>query len=303
MNYEHKYYKYKNKYLKSKLMTGGDGNTGSVVNDINSGIIAPLKTTLLQPPQQNKSSTLSENKSSQLRGCPIKWMIHKETELSKRLVEFQSQFDCSKNVDGLHMTMAFCNINPNIYALVKELIEVELDKLLRTGEFGQPLHIREKAYKPIGGFLIAMEYFTSPAILDIVSKFRKLVIDIVINKCKELYTVDLLDDELENYIFQFDRKKGEIIKIKVHDDKIKDLPPLNYDAKTVMFYVNGKWKEIIQLRIDDFLPHISIVDDGKMKSGKECKNSDKLQSISIKPDCNREFVYDEKDFAGTLLLR
>lgn len=289
MNYEHKYYKYKNKYLQSKSLVGGNP-------------IRQTKNTSLQPPQRNKSIVSSEENLPRLRMCPIKWMINKETVLSKRLIEFQNQFVCPKNVDGLHMTMAFCNIDFNIYKLVKDEIENELSKLLKTGEFGGPVHIRERSYKAIGGFLVAVEYYTSPAIINIVTNIRKMVLDIVIKKCQELYTKDIPENEINNYVFIFDRKANEIIKIQVHNDKIKELPGLNFDATSVMFYINGKWKEIIQLRTDNFLPHISIVNDGKLKSGKECNNSDKLSIISLKPNCDKEFMYDDKDFVESLLL-
>ncbi len=321
MDNKHKYYKYKSKYLNEKILVGG-GNEDPIEAPIEAPIedkkvqnvksiritraeqrkqeqvqgvehVRPVRLTRVEERTLSKQNIQPQNNIT-LKKCAIKWMIGSNTKLSNRLITLSNQFDCAFKTDRLHMTVAFCEIDNNIYLLIRDEMEKKVQEILKTGEFTNPINIKEKKYVVQGKYVI-IEYFESSVITHIIYEIRKLILDMVINKCTELYLPE--EGNIDNYMYMVDRKADTITKIENEQIGKQELPSTKFDSKTIFFYVNGKWKHILDIQYNKFWPHISIATNGKTK----CINTSLIETVAIKPN-NEEFVFDEKDFVKSSLI-
>jgi hypothetical protein len=119
--------------------------------------------------------------------------------------------------------MAFCNIDENIYQIVKKPIEDEFKHLL-FDIHAKSFCIKEKKFKLIGK-LIVVEYELNNCIINIVNEFRNHIIKTVIIECKKLYFNNIEDNISNKFFLVINTKKNEdfIIDSNVNKKKLEVL--------------------------------------------------------------------------------
>lgn len=233
--------------------------------------------------------------SSQIGGgsqsLSVKWGIATKTPFWRRLywdyIKKGGLEECATNTANLHMTMVFCKTMDNdIFDRIKD----EYQKFLTEKMSG--LKFYEEHVSLVGQptpWAVVLK-LRSDTVEQIVDELRAQLINLVLTKgIPEAYFLGKQYHEINDNIQILEEVGTNEVTLSKFNTQIDAVP---YQTTRILVKVSeGDVREVLVMRSDNFLPHVTFATEGTVGGGKYkgtlCKNESKLQALNKLVDPNK----------------